>query len=727
MSRTRALLIALSACLALATPAHAARYEVVACGDDGINASWALSHDGVGGYTTGGVACPGGSGRDRGIFVRNTGHPTAGAPGLTAATATISAPPGTAIVGLRGRVDLNATLGWKAGIYDFYGRRWLSCGPGCLSTFNLWPAFAIDGISSLQVGGLLICGASSCGRSGSPAAGSIAVSHVVATLEDTWKPSLSLTGGALRRPGWHRQSQDLTWAATDNTGIRSFRVLLDGAPFGTYERSCDPHLLIPCQNGGERLTLDTAAFTKRDGPHSVRVEAYDAGGNVATATEGFYVDNNAPAQPLAVSLAGGATWRASNSFSLSWRNPSQNASPIAGVNYKLCPASRPPGDEKGCVGGARNGAGIRLLTGLRVPTSGDWTLRLWLRDQAGNQDPYRSFTVPGLRFDDVPPTLVFAPPVADDPTLVKVRAADVGSGLARTEILLRRVGTSNWISLATARTSGGFAARVDDEHLGNGTYELRARAVDAAGNERSTMARGNGSLARIVLPLRIKTRLRVGKVKRFGVRDARGKRRIRRIWIVKPRAHFGHTIRLRGRLTSPGGNPLVDSEVEVWQQLRLPDAQRVRIASLRTSRTGRFTFKALRGPSRVLFFRYPGTRTIRARTTAVDLRIQASSSFHVSARAVRNGQAVTFRGRVRGRPLPAEGKLVELQVFTRGQWRTFAQPRASARTGRWAYPYRFEAIQGHARFQFRARIRKELGFPYDLGYSRQRSVTVSGL
>jgi hypothetical protein len=165
----------------------------------------------------------------------------------------------------------------------------------------------------------------------------------------------------------------------------------------------------------------------------------------------------------------------------------------------------------------------------------------------------------------------------------------------------------------------------------------------------------------------------------------------------------------------------------VSEQLELPGAADRPIASLRTSRTGRFTFKALRGPSRILRFRYGGTATIRARTTAVDLRIQASTTFRPNRRIVRNGEYVTFRGRVRGRPLPPEGKLVELQVFTRGQWRTFAQPRASARTGRWLYAYRFEAVRGRARFRFRARIRKEVGFPYDLGYSRQKAVTVIGL
>jgi hypothetical protein len=731
MSRTRSLLTALGACLALAgvlsPPALAGRYEVLACGGDGITSGWQLRHDGIGGYTTGGYGCPGGQGQGTGIFVRNTGHPTVRAPGLTNASSFLSAPAGTAIVALSGRADMNATQGWQSGIFDFSTGHWLWCGPGCASTHGQWPSFAITGLWSSQVGGLVICGSSSCGRSGSGPAGIIGLSDVVATLEDTWRPSLSLTGGSLRRGGWLRRTNDLSWDASDNTGIRRLGVLVDGVPFESRERACDPHSPTPCPNGGGRLSLDTATFTRGDGGHAVRVEAYDSGGNVTSVEQSFRVDNTAPDAPLGPALAGGTGWRASNSFALTWRNRPQNASPITGVRFNLCPSSSPAVNGRACVAGARDGANIKSLTNLRVPRPGAWTLRLWLRDQAGNEDPARSISVAGLKLDNEAPTLAFAAPEPDDPTLVLVKAADAGSGLAHTEIELRRQGASTWTSVPTRPTSGGFASRIDDEHLADGTYELRARAVDAAGNERSTGLREDGGAAKIALPVRIKTRLSVGKVKRIRARGARGKRRTRRVLIVKPRARFGRTTTLHGRLTTPGGNPLVDSEVEVSEQVELPGAIPTRIASLRTSRTGRFTFKALRGPSRILFFRYGGTGTIRGRTTAVDLRIEASSTLRTNRRAAHNGEYVTFRGRVRGRPLPPAGKLVELQVFTRGQWRTFAQPRASARTGRWSYAYRFEAVRGRERFRFRARIRKETGFPYDLGVSRQKSVTVLGL
>ncbi len=103
------------------------------------------------------------------------------------------------------------------------------------------------------------------------------------------------------------------------------------------------------------------------------------------------------------------------------------------------------------------------------------------------------------------------------------------------------------------------------------------------------------------------------------------------------------------------------------------------IATVRTNRTGRFTFKALRGPSRTLRFRFGGGDTIRGRTALVRLGVRASTTLRASRSSVVNGEDVTFRGRVRGAPIPATGKLIELQARTRGGWRTFATTRASVR------------------------------------------------
>jgi hypothetical protein len=105
--------------------------------------------------------------------------------------------------------------------------------------------------------------------------------------------------------------------------------------------------------------------------------------------------------------------------------------------------------------------------------------------------------------------------------------------------------------------------------------------------------------------------------------------------------------------------------------------------------------------------------------------VPARSSIAVDRRSVRNGSAVVFTGRLLGGHVPDGGKLIDLQAYYRGRWRTFATPRTEAR-GRWSYRYRFGATRGVVRYRFRARIRREAAYPYELGYSRRVSVTVRG-
>jgi hypothetical protein len=99
----------------------------------------------------------------------------------------------------------------------------------------------------------------------------------------------------------------------------------------------------------------------------------------------------------------------------------------------------------------------------------------------------------------------------------------------------------------------------------------------------------------------------------------------------------------------------------------------------------------------------------------------------VNRRHAVNGEYVEFSGRVKGGFIPPVGTLVELQVYTRGRWRIFAQPRAEIGSGRWSFLYRFETIRGTVRFRFRARIRRQPGYPFRTGHSRTVAVTVHGL
>ena len=118
-----------------------------------------------------------------------------------------------------------------------------------------------------------------------------------------------------------------------------------------------------------------------------------------------------------------------------------------------------------------------------------------------------------------------------------------------------------------------------------------------------------------------------------------------------------------------------------------------RAATVITDAAGRFSFATGVGPSRTVRFDYGGTRVTRPARAEVRVLVRARSSIAVDRRFALNGQAVRFRGRLARGPIPDGGKLIDLQAFYRGRWRTFATPRTDPR-GRWSYDYRFEATSG---------------------------------
>jgi hypothetical protein len=353
-------------------------------------------------------------------------------------------------------------------------------------------------------------------------------------------------------------------------------------------------------------------------------------------------------------------------------------------------------------------------------------LNLWLRDAPGNQQQASGVKVEGLNYDITPPgDVAFMPQDPHDPARVRVRAEDGGSGIRSGAIEVRRDGQNAWLPLATDVTDYGLTALMDDETLPKGLYFLRARASDAAGLEQSSDRWEDGNPATPKLPIRLASRLVAGRPGKRRCRRARGRRICRRRLAIKPRLRVGRAALLRGRLTV-NRKAMAGAAVEVWRQLD-GGADWKRLGTMTTSRTGRFGFKARRGPARTVRFRYPGGAMIRGRNADVRLRVRASTSMAVSRRSVVTGEYVTFRGQLRGGWLPTDGVLVELQVFTRGKWRTFAQPRASGTNGRWEYQYRFETIRGRAQFRFRARIRRQRGYPFTTGHSRFVRVRVRGL
>src|SRR4051794_36237797 len=217
------------------------------------------------------------------------------------------------------------------------------------------------------------------------------------TLEDASVPSVALTGGTLSSGQWLRGTQALSYNTSDNSGIQRTQFSADDLGLLANDgRACDYTFAVPCQNlSGEQYTLDTTRLS--DGRHVVSVDAADATGvNWGTARQTIFVDNNAPGEPADPSVVGGEDWHSADGFTVRWANP-PSAAPVDRAGYELCHS-----DGSGCVSSSQSGTGINQLTNLRVGQPGDYTIRVWLRDAAGNESGARTRPL-HLKFDNVPP------------------------------------------------------------------------------------------------------------------------------------------------------------------------------------------------------------------------------------------------------------------------------------------------------------------------------------
>jgi hypothetical protein len=690
--------------------AGAGTYDVVACdAAGGVNNSWTpvSNHPDLLAYTE----CPSGGDGRRGLVARHALKAASAPPGAYAHMR-FDAPPGTAVIGLRASYRFfRSDSSWQVGLSN--GRTLVRgcqaghppCDIGSADEYIGVPASPTIYIETYCPGGCSLDGVNDPARWYRRA--SAALYSATVRIQDDVPPSIGALSGGLWSDGWKGGVQDVRFSAVDNAGVRSSAVLVDGTARRSSTEACDFTRPAPCPNPSPAFQLDTTTI-KPDGQHTLAVEVVDAAGNPTRTSRTVLIDNTAPVTPVDVQVAGGAGWRSTNDFDVSWRNPQETAAPIAGAEFELCPS----GSLTSCVRGSRSGQGLSAIDDLKVPSAGEWDLRVWLRDQAGNHDPKTAVTLQ-LGWDDAAPELHFAEPDPNDPTLLALSTRDAGSGVVRGSIEIKSVGSEVWRPLETSVQGRRVLARLEDERLRDGRYELRGYGADAAGNERTTQALANGAKAELRLPLRIKTSLRAGVVRRTRFRS--------RAFI-----RYGTPVRVKGRLTARGGNPVQDTEVVVLSRIRTDGSPWEPLATVKTSRTGRFSFRVPKGPSRVLQLRYGGTGTVRSATRTMSLLVRGRSTLRRDKRSYVNGEVMQLSGRLRGGRIPAEGKLVELQVRLRGSWRTFATTRADAK-GRWSYGYRFDGTRGRQLYRFRVRVPRESNYPYDTGTSKAIRVPVRGV
>ena len=546
-----------------------------------------------------------------------------------------------------------------------------------------------------------------------------------ATVVDISPPAVSIVqDNPFTRGEWVGGMQSVTYEASDNSGVRLVRPVFPNGAFGGVPRACDYAQRVPCASGPGSITIDTR--TLAEGSQVLTLRGEDAAGNPGDSAPVTARIDNTPPGAVGVALESGQSWRNQNDFAVSWQNPDEgDRAPITAVHYRLCRAG---GQE--CVEHSQSGWALQRLDGLRVPEPGEWQLRLWRQDAAGNHEPANASLPVALRFDPEPPQLGFEAPAAADPTLISVSVTDKVSGLAGGQIELSQAGSGSWYVLPTQQNGDRLVARIDDASLPPGTFLLRATARDHAGNLNSTDRRQDGQPMVISLPLRIRTVLSAGFMQSRTVtrtiRHGGRRKRVRdRVEVSKPIARVAYASRteVQGVLANADGQPIADAEIEVFSR----DATNAEHLAgvVRTDALGRYSYAVLANSSRTLRFVYRGTALYLPTVSEVTLLVRAASTIRAKPRRLLNGQTVRFIGKVRSLPAPPAGKLVELQVVLSGRWQTF-RTTLTGPDGAWGVRYRFRRSCGVIRYRFRARLPAEAGYPFETGRTRTVQVRVRG-
>lgn len=568
-----------------------------------------------------------------------------------------------------------------------------------------------------------------------------AIRALTITVEDDQLPSAAI-GGDLLAGGWRRGAQAVSfWGSDVGAGVRFGETAVDGARVNLAEYGC-----AKASIGGEwratrmrpcglatsgSATVDTTRFS--DGPHGVRHCATDFAGNAAcTPDRTFYVDNNPPAHPRNLALAGGEGWRRTNDFDLSWTNPDQGvASAIGGASWRV---EGPAGYDTGAKFTA--GHDLGTLENLFVPHAGTYALSVWLRDEAGNEAPASAVSVP-LRFDDVPPGVAFESPVAEgqDPEQIRAQISDAHSGPAAGEIHYRRLGSDQWTELAAKFQLGEPAgsamltARLPGD-LAPGIYVFRANAVDAAGNTASTTRRTDG------VEMTVRVVAGDGAAAGRAGSDGRGKVRIfaRLGWhghtSTELTVPFGTGAKLSGRLVNAEGVGLAGRTLRIVSRPSRGALQRAHVETVTTGAHGGFGLRLAAGTSRRIAVAFPGEPHLdRAGRRPLTLRVRGGVDFRAAPEALHTEEAVRFSGRVRtlGAPLPRRGKLVAIQYYEEAakRWRPVLVTRTD-HSGRFHAGYRFHYVSGSASIRLRAAALPEERWPYAPGASRPVTIRVTG-
>jgi hypothetical protein len=285
-------------------------------------------------------------------------------------------------------------------------------------------------------------------------------------------------------------------------------------------------------------------------------------------------------------------------------------------------------------------------------------------------------------------------------------AADTGSGVQSAELEVdgKTVATQDfgcpppYVHLTPCKLANGGSLALDTSALADGPHSVRVLVRDAT--QSNVGVAGPFTITTANTP----TSCASEAATNFAVRlDRRGST-----------IAYGAKLNVSGTL----GAVAAGTPVLVQSQVDRPGAPaKLGRTPLLVDAAGRFTYRVPAGPSRTLrFAQRVGGQLTYACSKPLVVNVKARATLKASPRTLRSGHRVRFSGKLLHGYVPAGGKLIELQAYERGRWRSITTLRTNAH-GAFSYRYRFSFRASGTTFPVRARVRHDASYPFALGTS----------
>ncbi len=175
---------------------------------------------------------------------------------------------------------------------------------------------------------------------------------------------------------------------------------------------------------------------------------------------------------------------------------------------------------------------------------------------------------------------------------------------------------------------------------------------------------------------------------------------------------FGKTSTAHVQLTCTAtGKAIAGAQLDVATRVGAKPAV---AADVSTDDAGHATLRLAKGAGRAITvgYRMYADDPIARATATLRVLVNGRVALKANRRHLRNGQAVTLRGSLRGGEVPARGVTLAVQWKDGYRWRPFAQIKTN-RKGTFQYAYRFTRTSGSITYALRVQVTKgQVNYPY---------------